>query len=200
MAPVVLVHGFLATPALMLPMRRRLAAAGRAVFQPDLSFLCVQDVRQLARELDASVERVRSDTGADRVDVVGVSQGGILSLWWAHHLGGWDRARRVVLVGSPVRGTWAAAVGLPLLGPVSRGIWQLLPGSGFLPELARPLPPTARVTTLSMRGDPVCPSHRCVVEGADNRVLDGSLGPLQHQYLALSRRVAREIGSALDAP
>ncbi len=200
MPPVVLVHGFLATATLMAPMRHRLERTGRRVFSPELSLLCVQDVRQLARELDASVERVRASTGADRVDVVGVSQGGVLSLWWAHHLGGWAKTRRLVLVGAPVRGTWAAAVGLPLLGGVSRGIWQLLPGSDFLPDLARPVPPDARLTTLSVRGDLVCPDDRCAVEGAENRIIDGPPGPLKHQWLVMSRRVWRELEAALDAP
>lgn len=196
--PVVLVHGFLATPTLMSPMRWRLERGGRRVVTPELSPLCIQDVRKLARQLDATVEKARRELGQDRVDVVGVSQGGILSLWWAHHVGGWSKVRRLVLVGSPVQGTWAAAAGLPLLGAVSRGIWQMLPSSPFLPELDVPLPEGADLTTLSIRGDPVCPAERCAVRGAENLVFEGPPGPLKHQYLIFSRPVYRHLEEVLD--
>jgi pimeloyl-ACP methyl ester carboxylesterase len=196
--PVLLVHGFLATRSLLWPMRRRIERTGRGVFTVPLSPLVVQDVRRLAAELDAGVERVRDQLGADRVDLVGVSQGGVLALWWAHHLGGFARTRRLLLVGAPVRGTWAAAVGLPLLGAVSRGIWQLVPGAPLLRELDRPLPPGARVHTLAMEGDPVSPEARCRVAGAPHETFPAGFGPLTHQYLVLSRPVADRVSAILD--
>jgi pimeloyl-ACP methyl ester carboxylesterase len=198
--PVVLVHGFLATRTLMWPMRRRLTAAGRAVFTVPLSPLVIQDVRRLAAELDTGIERLREKLGAEQVDVVGVSQGGILALWWAHHLAGFARTRRLLLVGAPVQGTWAAAAGLPLLGGVSRGIWQLIPGSPLLRELARPLPPGARVHTLALDGDPVSPQSRCRLPDVPHETFPAGLGPLTHQYLVLSRPLADRVGGLLAAP
>ena len=122
--PVVLVHGFLASPLLMTPLRARLEG-GRPVVTPELSPLAIQDVRTLARQLDLAVDRGRMQHDVEQIDLVGVSQGGIIALWWAHHMGGWERLRRLVLVGAPVRGTWAAFAALPLLGAVSSGVWQL---------------------------------------------------------------------------
>ena len=196
--PVILVHGFLATRTLMWPMHRRLSASGRSVFTVPLSPLVIQDVRRLAAELDAGVARVCEQHGVDRVDVVGVSQGGVLALWWAHHLGGFARTRRLVLVGAPVQGTWAAAWGLPLLGLVSKGIWQLLPGAPLLRELERPLPEGAVVHTVALASDPVSPEARCRVAGAPHDVFPAALGPLTHQWLVFSRPVARRISELLD--
>lgn len=195
--PVMLVHGFLATPTVMWPLRRRLTQVGLRVHSPRLSPLVLQDVRRLAQQLDRSIERVRRDAHAKRIDVVGASQGGILALWWALHLGGWSRVRRLVLVGAPVRGTWAAAAALPTAGLVGRGAWQLLPGSPLLQELELRLPPDAQVTSLSMRGDPICPPARCHLPGADNRVVPGSMGVLNHQWMMLSPAVGRELVSTL---
>ena len=192
-----LVHGFLATPPLMTPLRRHLVRAGHDVHHPALSPFAIQDVRQLASELDLSVDRVRWRLGVDRVDLVGVSQGGIIGLWWAHHLDGWSRVRRFVGVGAPFRGTWAAVVGLGPLGWWSPGIWQLVPGSSFLEDLGRPLPDGAAVTTIALDGDPVCPEDRCSLDGARHRVLPGSAGPLTHQWLALSPTVADAVVEAL---
>src|SRR5690349_3979696 len=198
--PVVLVHGFLASPLLMTPMRRRLQRS-RPVVTPELSLLAVQDVRQLASQLDLCVDRALVEHSAERVDVVGVSQGGIIALWWAHHLDGFARMRRLVMVGAPVRGSWAAFFGLPLLGPVSAGIWQLLPSSAFVrQEVCRPLPEGAEVLTLSAEGDLICPPKRCSLPDATNHVLSGPPGPWKHQWMPLSRRVVAAVVGALDAP
>ncbi len=113
----------------MWPLRRRLEASGLRVRSPRLSPLVIGDVRTLAHQLDAAVDQLLHETHIPRVDVVGASQGGILALWWAHHIGGWSRLRRLVLLGAPVQGTWAATAGLPVLGAISRGIWQMLPGA-----------------------------------------------------------------------
>ena len=198
--PVMLVHGFLAGPTLMTPMRLRLSRT-RPVVTPDLSLLAIQDVRQLGGQLDLAVDRARISLRTDRVDVVGVSQGGIIALWWAHHLDGFARMRRLVLVGAPVRGSWAALLGLPLLGHVSGGIWQLLPNSAFTRnEICLTLPEGAQVTTISAAGDLVCPPRRCALPGATNLVLEGPPGPWKHQWMPLSRRVVSAVVEALDAP
>jgi pimeloyl-ACP methyl ester carboxylesterase len=197
--PVVLVHGFLAAPLLMTPLRRRMARH-RIVVTPELSVLAVQDVRQLASQLDLCIDRARTMYKSDRVDVVGVSQGGIIALWWAHHMEGWSRLHKLVLVGAPVRGTWAAFVGLPLLGAVSSGIWQLLPSSPFVRhELLKPLPEGALVTTYSVQGDLVCPPKRCALPGATNLALRGPPGPWKHQWLGFSRSVAEGVRQTLES-
>jgi pimeloyl-ACP methyl ester carboxylesterase len=174
--PVVLVHGLLASPTLMKAMEWRLR--GRPVARPSLFPLALRDVRRHAGELDLAVDRVRHRHGVEQVDVVGVSQGGLIALWWAHHLGGWPRIRRMCLIGAPVRGTWAAAAGIPVFGACSTAIWQLLPGSSLVADLARPLPPGAEVVTVSLDTDPLTPPSSCALEGADNRVLPARWSPL----------------------
>jgi pimeloyl-ACP methyl ester carboxylesterase len=194
---VVLVHGFLATPALMRAIRWRLERAGHRVYSPELSLLAIQDVRRLASQLDLAIDRVRHACRVDRVHLVGTSQGGIIALWWAHHLCGWERTDRMVSIGAPFRGTWAALAGLPALGLVSRGIWQLLPGSPLLDELDRPLPEGARFTTVALSRDPVAPAERCTVPGATHRVFDAPFGPLNHQWITFSDPINRAVIEAL---
>ena len=198
--PVVLVHGLLASPMMMWPMKRRLTRAGLQVFTVRLGPGVLGDVRALARQLDGEVARIARETGAARVDVVAVSQGGVLALWWAHHLGGFARLERLLLVGAPVRGTWAAALGALAFGAVSRGVWQILPGSSVVRALHRPLPPGVRVHTLGLTTDPVVPPASCVVAGAVNEVLPARLGPLSHQWLVLSRPIADRVVALLAPP
>lgn len=181
----------------MWPLRRALRADGHdAYLVPELGKLVIGDVRRHAQELDLAVERVRRHTGAERVDLVGASQGGIIALWWAHAERGWDRVGRIVTLGTPFRGASLAGLAAPSLGLVSAGIRQLVPGSPFLEaltaiELKRP------VFSVSMRGDPVCPPAACSLPGMHERIVEASWGPVTHQLLMLDPRASRAVHQAL---
>lgn len=155
--PVVLVHGTLgdrqyawreAAPALK--------AAGHRVFRlnygelPTLPRLYgLGDIRLSSRELAAFVDRVLADTGADKVDLVGHSQGGMIPHYYLKFLGGADKVRRVVGIapsshGVTVEGLTALvrqAIGVrdiveeELLFRVSPAFVQLLHDSEFVREL-----------------------------------------------------------------
>lgn len=192
--PVILVHGLLSTSSMLWPLKRRLERGGHQVFLTSVSPLAADDIRTLAAQLEVSVQSVRRLTNAPLVDLVGVSQGGLIALWWLHHLDGWPRVRRFVALGSPVRGTWAAALGAGLFGAFSQGVWQALPASNVVRDLAtRPLPDDADVVTLSLEGDPVCPPERCQLDGARNIVIPGESSALAHQRMILDLPVATRI-------
>ncbi|MEZ4317689.1 MAG: alpha/beta fold hydrolase [Myxococcota bacterium] len=197
MRPTLLVHGYLATPDLMRPLRSRLRARGRDVYLVrELGPLVMGDVRRHAEELDRAVDRVCAQTGASQVDVVGASQGGLIALWWATH-GGWERLGRLVALGTPFRGSPAARFGRALLGRVSPGIRQLVPGADLLTELEG-LELERPVVSVSMRGDPVCPPEVCVLPGMESIVVDASFGPLSHQLLMLDPRAADAVFRGLE--
>lgn len=196
--PVVLTHGLLATPGLLRPLRAQLRALGHdAYLATEVSPLVTGDVRVHAEELDRAVERVRRQTGAERVDVVGTSQGGIVALWWAHQLG-WERLGRLVAMGTPFRGA-PVARWFRWLGPVSEGLRQIQPNGPFLQalaavELERP------VTSVSVDTDPVCPPGVCALPGMEVRVVDGPLRPVAHQAMMFHPRVVRAVHEALVQP
>lgn len=62
-----------------------------------------------ARTVAAAVERVLAATGAEEVDLVGHSQGGMVARYYINVLGGAERVDRMVLLSSPYRLT-----GLPV--------------------------------------------------------------------------------------
>jgi len=159
----------------------------------------VQDVRKLAEQLRCGIEAICEEQGVDQVDLVGVSQGGIIGLYYLHHLGGNARVRRMVTAGSPLRGTYAAVAALPLFGLFSPGLRQLVPGSRLLQELAVPVPAEWCVSSVSVRGDFVSPPSRCAIEGAvENYVITGPVGPFKHQWMALSSAVVVEVQRILS--
>ena len=194
--PVVLVHGYLSASWVLKPIQWRLRRLGLDPHLVRLEPLVIGDVRRMAEQLDRSVERIRARTGADQVDVVGMSLGGLIGLWWIRHHGGAARTRRFVAIGCPFQGTWFGLAGVALLGLVSAGAWQALPGSRLLKQLIGPVPvPT---TSIAIEGDVVAPPDRCWLEGADLVVLPSARLPaLSHQLLLLQDATLHEVADVL---
>lgn len=196
--PVLLVHGFLSTRSLMVPLQVALRRLGLDVRRAHLSPLCIQDVRHLAAQVADDVTRILAASEAPQVDLVGVSQGGLAALYYQRCLGGHPRVRRMVALGTPFQGTWAAAAGIPALGLVSAGVWQSLPGSPLIRALLATAPlPGEHIVSVSREGDPVAPPERCRLEGARDVVLPATWFPLVHQTLGFSPTVVHTVHELL---
>jgi pimeloyl-ACP methyl ester carboxylesterase len=200
--PLVLVHGYLSTAEMLAPLAARLRARGFDVHSADLSPLCIQDVRQLAVELGASIDRVLERTGAAQCQLVGLSQGGIIALYYAKFLDTGARVARLVAAGAPFQGSWAPIAGLlatPWLGVVSRGVWQVMPNSQLLNELHNaPTPPHVRLSTVAVQGDLVAMPDRCRLPGVKHTVV-GGVPFVAHQWLIFSPQVAEAVANDLLA-
>src|SRR5699024_7387832 len=99
--PVVLVHGLtLNGQTNWAPMAAALVRAGHCVYAPTVGVLpgatdwpatavgAVADLREAARELGETVDRVRRSTGAETVDLVSHSTGTLIAGYYAKNLGG----------------------------------------------------------------------------------------------------------------
>lgn len=88
-APVVLVHGTFESMAqnwaLLSP---ELKGQGYCVFALNYGNHGLNDIRDSAAELDVFVDNVLAYTGAEKVSVVGHSQGGMMPRYWLKNLGG----------------------------------------------------------------------------------------------------------------
>jgi len=199
--PVIIVHGYLAPRGLMLPMRHQLRAAGFPAYTVDLPFLNLASVKTCTERLKIGVEKVLSGSGQNRCDLVGVSLGGLMALHYIRSMGGADRVRRLVAVGTPFHGTWSALPAVMLFGAISPSAWECLPTSDFVEDLVRgPLPAGPEYFSIAGSCDPVAPASRCVLEGATNTVVPLLPQPFAHQALVLSPRVMEAIVGALGEP
>ena len=130
--PVLLVHGYGGSTAEFRVMAPRLVAAGLQVVPVVLPERGTGDLRTAARAL----ARAARGTGADKVDVVGYSAGGVVARLWLREQGGAGRARHVVLLGSPNHGAGLAAAAQELNpGRCLVACTQLVPGSPLLDAL-----------------------------------------------------------------
>jgi triacylglycerol lipase len=134
--PVLLVPGYGGSTTELAALADALRAEGRTARVVDLGRSSTGDLHDQANVLDRAVRRALADTGADSVDLVGYSAGGVtVRLWLADHRGG-DLARRVVTLGSPHHGTQVAGLAADL-APDScpTACKQLAPDSDLLRDL-----------------------------------------------------------------
>lgn len=188
--PVVFVHGYTQNRSNFLRMA---GIVGRGAVGPlyGFNYPWMLRVEPCAKSLSRFVERVCSETGAERVDLVCHSLGGLVARTMLAQ-GGAARVRRVVTIGSPHAGvTWR----LPLLGGCGP---QMKRGSPFLTGLAAPLP----VPFLSLYSThdnivhPVEASSLAALGGRDQVVEEG----YGHLSLLFSPKVAEQVRAFLEEP
>ncbi|HTM21605.1 MAG TPA: alpha/beta fold hydrolase [Kofleriaceae bacterium] len=187
--PVLIIHGFLGTRGSMYVLERRLVDDGFAVFSFNLGTFNARDIRRSAFLIHRKIERILAQTGVERIDIIGHSMGGLIGLYYIKKLGGHGRVRKLIMMGTPIKGTWAALAGVLTLGLWSTSSWQLLPRSTFLDELAEgELPPGVEIHTLAAVRDWVCPLPSTRLRGANAVTV-----PLGHSSLVVSPMVYERI-------
>ena len=183
--PVILVPGFGRNRACLLPMAAWLRARGWRWVWAINNGPAREHVPALADRLGRRVEHLLAVTGAEQVDLVCHSLGGVIAAWYMQRGGGEEKVRRLVTLGTPWSGTRLAAFG-----------WQpattdLLPGSAVMAELAPPGPLTTAIWSAS---DPVIiPSASAAPEGAVCVEIPG----LGHAEMLVSRRAFEVVEQAL---
>jgi len=191
--PVLLIHGYLGTRGSMYILERRLNDDGICVFSFNLGSLNVRDIRTSAFLIHRKIESILAQTPVKKIDIVGHSMGGLIGLYYVKKLGGHDKVRKLIMMGTPVKGTWAALLGVVTAGLISASAWQLLPNSRFLKELAvGSLPQNVQYFTIAAQRDWVCPPSSTPLEGAESLTV-----PLGHSSLVMSEEVYRHILYAL---
>ncbi|MEU7618337.1 alpha/beta fold hydrolase [Micromonospora rifamycinica] len=208
--PVIVVGGLVGVAIAYEPIAARLRADGFRVYVYQLPGLGFGDITDSARAFAGFVDQVRAATGAARVDIVGHSEGGLVSRWYATFLGGTDRIGRYVSLGSPQQGTYVANIiafaGLgDCVGIVA--CQQMSIGSDFLNSLnaGDDTPGSVRWTTIRTNQDelvrPV--GNATLADGATNVLVQAScpLRVVGHLGLVLDGTTYTVVRQALtDAP
>jgi pimeloyl-ACP methyl ester carboxylesterase len=200
-APVVLLHGFGVTSAVLRPLEARIRrTTGRPCVRLRLGCrlpLHLGDVRRSARRAERALERLARGAAFPRVDVIGHSLGGLVATYWLKRIDQGRRIRRVITLGTPHRGTPFAALGVLLFGAFSPAVWQMLPGSRLVRELAAlPVPEGSELVALGSHDDAVVPARLALPPPAP-RLRTRAIGRIRHVDFLWSRDVFRHVASAL---
>jgi triacylglycerol lipase len=190
--PVLLVHGFCGTKSSWSMVARTISARGLTVdaitYRPFGT-----SVEQLADRLVAEVERMLSQTGADKVHLVGHSLGGVVIAQAIAdgRLNG--LVDTVITLGSPFRGSpWACLL------PFGEVVRALRGGSRVLRRLASaPAPDGVRWLAFTATLDMIVPGLRSVPAHAPVETI--TVGGVGHLGMLLNREVVERIVGALPA-
>ncbi|MEV0245551.1 alpha/beta fold hydrolase [Nocardia sp. NPDC050712] len=236
--PVVLVHGTWGNQSVWAGLAPQLKAAGACVFSlnygqkrfslrgSEPGVYGTADIRSSAKELAEFVDRVRTATGAARVDIVAHSQGGPLARQYLRFEGGTQpapRVRRLVTIAATNHGTTADGLGYLLPGGSASGpsdvviakvlgtaAAQQLAGSEFLRLLnaAGDTEPGIEYTAIATRVDRVVtpPDATFLHAGPGATVVNAWVqdacptDTFHHGILPDSPAVAHLVHRALDLP
>ncbi|MDX3690895.1 alpha/beta fold hydrolase [Streptomyces europaeiscabiei] len=193
--PVVLLHGFIDNRSVFVLLRRSLAQhGGRHIESLNYSPLTC-DIRAAAELLGNHIEDICERTGQERVDVVGHSLGGLIARYYVQRLGGDQRVRTLVTLGTPHGGT--RAVPLADAHPIVR---QMRPGSKVLEELREPAPGcrTHFVAFWSDLDHVMVPLETACVDHPDLMAQNIRVTGIGHLALPVHPAVATGIRQALD--
>ena len=134
--PVLLVPGYGGSLASLTELVDRLRTEGRDPSLVPLVGDGIGDLRTQAEALNDAAEAALDRTGAESVDVVGYSAGGVVARLWVREYGGDEMARRVVTIGSPHHGTSVAELASDVVPGLCTGACeQLVPDSDLLRAL-----------------------------------------------------------------
>ncbi len=188
--PVLLVHGWAGTTAGWFALTDALRARGVTVAAMSYRPFGTS-VEQLAERLADSVSDLLSETGADKVHLVGHSLGGVvIAQAFADGLLA-GRVDSVVTMAAPFGGSpWANLL------PVGATVRSLRDGSPLLRRLARaPVPDGVRWLAITATSDLIVPGRRSVPAHAEVQTM--TVDGVGHSGLLLSSHVVSSIVAAL---
>lgn len=134
--PVLLVPGYGGGTAALEVLAAALRDEGRIVTIVDPPADGTGDLREQARHLGKVADRAMAEAGADSVDLVGYSAGGVVTRLWVEDAAAASVVRRVVTLASPHHGSNLAALAGGLAPDACVGACrQLAPDSDLLREL-----------------------------------------------------------------
>jgi len=170
-SPVLLVPGYGGSTDSLEILASALRGRGRDATVIQLAGNGTGDLRAEAHLLGVAAERTLARTGADSIDVVGYSAGGVVARLWVRDFGGSDLARRIVTLGSPQHGTSVAGLANDIVpNQCPTACQQLAPQSDLLRSLnaGDETPDGPRFISIWSRTDDV-------VRPADSAHLDGAV-------------------------
>ncbi len=189
--PILLVHGYVMGRSCFSVLATRLARAG---FGPIIGFeyWSLGSIADAATRLAQTVARVRRQTGAQHVDLIGHSMGGLVCRYYASIKGGADSIGKLITLATPHFGTEHSLLG------VGRARRELKVGSPLLARMAQaPIPPSIDLTVVSSTCDVLAGEQRHAhLDGAESVRIDR----VNHLEMLLDRNIAEIIIARLNRP
>jgi len=198
--PVLVINGLGAPEASGKLYGRSLEARGLRVFTVPQRWLGFGDVRESARLVGDTVARVRAETGAAKVSLVGMSLGGLIGLYYLKCGGGAPFVERFISVGGPLNGSTVARIAERVPSKTVHALTQTSPDSELMRELhAAPMPEDVRMFSVGTRGDVLTPRASWDVPGLEPVETPYGVAPFGHWMLFMHPGNQRVVADLLLA-
>lgn len=191
--PIILIHGVIDNHTVFAFLRRALKRRGFGrIITLNYSPL-TDDIPRVARRLKSLVEKVRRETGYERVHVIGHSMGGVIARYYVQRLGGDQWVHTLVTLGSPHSGTMPA-----YLVPHSV-VKQMRPDSPVVAELDAPAAGcrTRMVAFWSDLDQMIIPKRNARIVHPDLNARNVFVRGVGHMSFPVDGRVVHEICTTL---
>ena len=186
--PTLIVHGFLTNAITNLPVHLALRRVGLRTYNVPIPGWNTQDMAKSSEIVGKTAYDIMKKTGAERINLVGISMGGVIALHYVRCNGGHEIVHRTVTIGSPHHGAPVAAVvgQLPIIGGTAAR--QMAAGSDIIDALHREPVPHSDIVSIYADGDSVVPPEAARLKGA--RTVKAPIGrwPLGHYQLVVDPR------------
>ncbi len=185
--PILLVHGYCNSGSVWHFLKKRLVerSCGR-IYTIDLGYP-FDSIESYARKISAIAQKIRREESRSDLILVGHSMGGLASSYYALFLAPKNTVSSVITIGSPLRGTWMANLG------IGRCCKEMKPKSHFIEALNPKIANQTEVKFyhIATRTDElVIPQHSAwIKESADSYIVDC----IGHVSLIFSSKVAQKI-------
>jgi triacylglycerol lipase len=187
--PIVLVHGYFQNRVDFLYLAKRLTTAGAGPLYA-YNFFWPQSLERSSRDVRAFISRIQRETGAEKVDMLTHSSGGLFALDVIS--GSPQLIRRAVLIALPGRG-------VPWRGPVlGKSGSQLRATSEYQASRRNDAGDTPTLSIYSAHDNVVHPASTSVIFGT--AAVNQEVAGLGHLAVLFDRHVADEACAFLMAP
>jgi hypothetical protein len=167
--PVLLIQGFGSTRRTLSIMERRLYRDGYPVFSVHLGGVLntfnSKRIEELAQYIKEKVEAIyKKYQFKGKMSIIGHSKGGLIGRYYVQCLGGHERVRTLITLGTPHNGNlWALIGSFTPIGWIMKSIPQMRPRSPLIQQLQKlPFPKDSTLISIYSPDDSVNP-HACAI-------------------------------------
>jgi triacylglycerol lipase len=167
--PVLLLYGFMGTRRVFNVFESRLRRDGYCVWSINLGGLFdvfnTRGIDESAALVREKVERLYERYQLGPLSIIGHSKGGLIGRYYVKRLGGHQRVRNLITLGTPHHGTPTAYLGVLTMGFVAKSVWQMTPMSPFIRSLKiGAFPRTTRFVSIYSKADRASPFPCAILE------------------------------------
>lgn len=196
--PILLIHGIFHNHSAFYGLKKRLKRLGWGqVYTMNLSTYR-KGIVELSEEISQRVNIILNTTKTPKVDIIAHSLGGIIARYYIQFLGGAEKIRHCVTLGTPHRGTLLSAIG------VGKSIKDLRYQRGIIKKLnSKPLPKSVKFTSFWSPFDTlVLPPRNAKMK--ENFITLGQVQNIKitqagHAGFLFSKEVCHKIANILDS-